>query len=239
MSTSTRRLLPKIILAAAFVVMVAVRSPTPIQSNAPSTVPPTPAELQVILELEEWLLGPERGFRAVDASTVSDAIRERPRSFDLFRRYHEEDAWEDRILELPYGGLILSTARRHSLDAFLVAAVIEAESGFNPTAVSPMGALGLMQLMPDTAALYTQRDPLDPAVNVDTGARYLRSLLSRFDGDLELAIAAYNAGPGSVERYGAVPPYRETRAYVDKVLARYVDHHKAVWNDSSASGWLF
>jgi hypothetical protein len=93
-----------------------------------------------------------------------------------------------------------------------------AESGFDPRAVSPKGALGLMQLMPGTARELGVSDPFDPAQSVRGGARYLRRLLDRFGGRLDLALAAYNAGPGAVEEHGGVPPYRETREYVRKVI---------------------
>jgi soluble lytic murein transglycosylase-like protein len=112
------------------------------------------------------------------------------------------------------------SAARHELDPLLVSAVIAVESAWNPEAVSVKGAIGLMQLMPETARTLGV-DPWDPEGNLDGGSRYLRSLLDGFDGDLELALAGYNAGPGSVERYGGVPPYPETLAYVEKVLARY------------------
>jgi soluble lytic murein transglycosylase-like protein len=111
------------------------------------------------------------------------------------------------------------SAEEASLDPALVAAVAAVESGFNPRAVSPAGAVGVMQLMPGTAAELGVSDPFDPAQNVRAGARYLRNLLDRF-GKLELALAAYNAGPGAVERYGGIPPYRETVEYVKKVLDR-------------------
>jgi soluble lytic murein transglycosylase-like protein len=106
------------------------------------------------------------------------------------------------------------------VDPALVEAIIANESGFDPHATSRAGAAGLMQLMPKTAASLGVRDPYDPAQNVRGGTRYLRMLLDRF-GDVELAIAAYNAGPGAVEWYGGVPPYAQTRAYVRNVLARY------------------
>lgn len=106
------------------------------------------------------------------------------------------------------------------IDPGLLAAVISNESGFNPHATSAAGARGLMQLMPQTAASLGVTDAYDPEQNIRGGARYLRALLDRF-GSLELAVAAYNAGPAAVERYGGVPPYRETRAYVRNVLARY------------------
>ena len=109
-------------------------------------------------------------------------------------------------------------ARRHGLDPALLRAVIEVESGWNPLARSPAGALGLMQLMPATARALGVTDPWDPWQNLEAGARYLRQQLERF-GDIRLALAAYNAGPGAVQRHGDVPPYRETQAYVERVLA--------------------
>jgi len=112
-------------------------------------------------------------------------------------------------------------SRRHGLDPALVLAVVAVESGFRPEAVSPKGAQGLMQLMPRTAAALGVQDPLDPEQNLDAGVRHLESLLKLYDGDLKRALAAYNAGQGAVERHGGVPPYRETRAYVRRVLERY------------------
>ncbi len=114
--------------------------------------------------------------------------------------------------------LISEVAARHGLPAALLKGVVAVESGFNPRAVSPAGAIGLMQLMPATARALGVNDPFDPAANLDGGARYLKQMLDRFQGDIRLALAAYNAGPGAVEHYRGVPPYRETRAYIDKVL---------------------
>ena len=112
-------------------------------------------------------------------------------------------------------------ARRHGLDPALVRAVVAVESGFQPEAVSPKGAKGLMQLMPATARELGVADPFDAAANLDGGSRYLRSLLARYEGDLAKALAAYNAGMGAVARHRGVPPYAETRRYVQKVLGRY------------------
>src|SRR5437870_66248 len=117
--------------------------------------------------------------------------------------------------------LVAEAARHHGLDPALVRAVVGVESGFQPQAVSPKGAQGLMQLMPATARDLGVADPFDPAANLDGGSRYLSSLVARYDGDLTKALAAYNAGMGAVARHGGVPPYTETRNYVRKVLGRY------------------
>lgn len=112
-------------------------------------------------------------------------------------------------------------AAAHNLEARLVRAVIEAESGFNPRAVSHRGAQGLMQLMPSTARRLGVEDPFDPEQNVRAGTRELRRLLDRYAGDVVLALAAYNAGQGAVDRHGGVPPYGETRRYVRWIMSRY------------------
>ena len=114
-----------------------------------------------------------------------------------------------------------AASRRYGLDPALVLAVVAVESGFRPEAVSAKGAQGLMQLMPRTAASLGVQDPLDPEQNLDAGVRHLEALIKLYAGDLRRALAAYNAGQGAVERHGGVPPYRETRAYVKRVLARY------------------
>ncbi|MGI9592779.1 MAG: lytic transglycosylase domain-containing protein [Myxococcota bacterium] len=119
-----------------------------------------------------------------------------------------------------YDGLIGSTAARLDVQPALVKAVIAAESNFDPGAVSHKGAQGLMQLMPATAAAMGVEDPMYPPDNVMGGTRYLRHMIDRY-GDLERALAAYNAGPEAVDRYGGIPPYAETQAYVRRVLTYY------------------
>lgn len=126
-----------------------------------------------------------------------------------------------------YDDLIGRTARRHAVDAALVKAVMHAESGFNPRAVSRKGASGLMQLMPATAARFGVKDIYDPRQNVHGGVRYLKYLLARFDNDHRLVVAAYNAGENAVKRYKGIPPYPETRAYVRKVLRLRMHYAKA------------
>lgn len=117
----------------------------------------------------------------------------------------------------------------YGLDPELVLAIIQTESGFDPRARSHKNALGLMQLLPETAARFGVRDPMDPVQNLHGGMAYLRWLLSFFDGDLRLTLAGYNAGERAVERYLGVPPYRETRNYIRKVIHAYGrDHHPAV-----------
>jgi soluble lytic murein transglycosylase-like protein len=118
--------------------------------------------------------------------------------------------------------LVQKTAEKHRVDPRLVRAVIATESNWNATAVSRKGAQGLMQLIPETAQQLGVADAFDPAQNVDGGVRYLSMMLERYNGDVHMALAAYNAGPGAVDRSGGMPRFQETRNYVQKVTSAYL-----------------
>lgn len=122
-----------------------------------------------------------------------------------------------------FAQIIKAISERYQVDPDLVQAVVKAESNFDARAVSPAGAEGLMQLMPETAESLGVSNAFDPVENVDGGVRYLRMLLSQFGGDVELALAGYNAGPGAVAEHGGVPPYEETQAYVQRVMSYYAE----------------
>ena len=119
------------------------------------------------------------------------------------------------------GDIVNSAGNRHQIDPDFLNSVIRAESNFNPGAVSPKGAQGLMQLMPGTASKLGVKNSFEPADNIDGGARYMRELLDLYNGDAAKALAAYNAGPHRVQQYGGVPPYRETHSYVARVIRDY------------------
>ena len=117
----------------------------------------------------------------------------------------------------PFAEIIDAASLRYGVDPAVVSALIQLESAYNPDAVSPRGAVGLMQLMPATVREYAVTDPYDPTANIDAGTKHLRLLLDRYD-DLDSALAAYNAGDGPVRKFGGVPPYPETRRYVSRIL---------------------
>lgn len=120
-----------------------------------------------------------------------------------------------------YNSIIHEKAEIYNIDPSLIRAIIETESNWNSFAISPKGAMGLMQLMPSTASNMNVHNPFNPEENIEGGTRYLKYLLERFKGDLTLALAAYNAGPNAVEKYGYIPPYTETQQYVSKVISLY------------------
>lgn len=148
----------------------------------------------------------EPGMRLLATRVYSDGHYARPPSKLTAQR---RDAYDD---------IIARAADRWNVEFALVKAVVHAESTFDTEAVSRAGARGLMQLMPATARLLDVADAHDPQENVEGGARYLRMMLDKFRGNLELALAAYNAGPGNVQKYGGIPPFEETRHYVRKVM---------------------
>lgn len=131
----------------------------------------------------------------------------------------------------PYAEIVLAAAQRHGVDPLLVHAVIETESAYRADAISSQGALGLMQLMPATVEDLGVDDPYDPATNIDAGTRYLRSLLDKFG--TRGALAAYNAGEAAVRRFNGVPPYRETRYFVGRVLALFDAHRDAAEGETA------
>jgi len=142
--------------------------------------------------------------------------------FVLYMR--EENRWQKkRGKPAPrvYDPIIRKAGRAYGVEAALIKAVIKAESDFNPRAVSKKGARGLMQIMPENDRALNISNPFDPSQNIMGGTRYLSRLLTRYDRKLELALAAYNAGPTAVDRYRRVPPFKETQAYVEKVIALF------------------
>ena len=132
-----------------------------------------------------------------------------------------------KLLDVPFANFIADSARIHGVAPELVASVIAVESNFNPNAVSWRSARGLMQLMPQTAARFGATKVFDPQQNIEAGTKYLKELLLRYNGDLALTLAAYNAGPDRVEQYRSVPPYRETRDYVRRVTEKFRTTYRA------------
>lgn len=140
---------------------------------------------------------------------------------DLFRPIVAPAKPAAPFRDVPYGQFIQSAATRFNVDPDLISSVIAIESNYNPKAVSRRNARGLMQLIPGTAVRLGVQNIFDPRENIDAGTRYLGELLHRYDNDLILALAAYNAGPERVQRYGSVPPYAETKSYVRRVKRTY------------------
>ena len=131
-----------------------------------------------------------------------------------------DEAEQDRSLlaGTPYGEIIASMSETHGVDPMLVRALIQVESEYQPRARSRKGAMGLMQLMPSTAREYKVRNPFEPKANIEAGIKHLKSLIDKFER-LDLSLAAYNAGPGAVKKFNGIPPYRETRNYVTRILS--------------------
>ncbi|MDR2338090.1 MAG: lytic transglycosylase domain-containing protein [Deltaproteobacteria bacterium] len=142
------------------------------------------------------------------------------------KHYVNSGVWLIKTVQTNFDNFIISVSRRYEIDPALVKAVIHIESAFNPRAKSPVGAMGLMQLMPFTAKRYGVEDPYDPEDNIRGGVKYLKMLLNRYDGQQRLALAAYNAGEDIVDRHRVIPSYAETTAYVDKVEQAYKVYQK-------------
>ena len=121
--------------------------------------------------------------------------------------------------QTPYGEIIAAMSQAHGVDPMLVRALIQVESNYRPRAKSHKGAMGLMQLMPSTARQYKVRNPYDPTANIGAGVKHLKGLIDRMDGAIDMALAAYNAGEGAVKKFKGIPPYRETRNYVSRILS--------------------
>ncbi len=170
--------------------------------------------------------------RAPDAAAVEPDPLPVADVESLARQLGVDDGWRRDAGR--FADLIAAAAKRHELDPWLLTAVAKIESDFDPFAVSHAGACGLLQLMPATAKRFGVRNVFDAAENVEGGARYLRWLLDRFDGKRDLALAAYNAGEGAVDRHGGIPPYRETLRYVGQVLRGAIRPDSSREEDPSA-----
>lgn len=221
---------------ATFLSLAAAFDPTPSQPSIPTAGgrAPDPDELA----LAGWAAAgrPSGRLTAMRPHDLQAALAPKRHGFELFRQPPDLLEQRDFLAKLPYGHAMWRAAVRNRMDGLLLAAVVQIESSFSPTAVSPDGAIGLMQVIPETGQLYGKTDLFDPNVNLDVGCQYLAALIDRFHGDLTLAVAAYNAGPAAVDRYRGVPPFPETRGYVKSVLSLYVDHRQSVWK-SEAGRW--
>jgi soluble lytic murein transglycosylase-like protein len=215
---------------ALFLALSLASTPSDPAPSDPNMTPP-PAGTQ---ELASFLVagtgtasdGRFHAFRTADLA-AGDLAPE-PRRLSLLAPGADDLEARRRFLHhLPYGMAIAVAAERHHVDGLLLAAIVEVESDFSARAVSSQGALGLMQVIPDVAQDYgVEGDLLDPYVNLDVGSRYVGGLLKDYKGDLQMALAAYNAGPGVVDRYKGVPPYAETRSFVRDVLAQYAAYNR-------------
>jgi soluble lytic murein transglycosylase-like protein len=177
---------------------------------------------------------PSLRFALFSAADLAAAAGGHDRNLGLFDADSAVDPRGRLLRGLPYGAILAAAEERNHVDALLLAAVVEAESQFAPHAVSPCGAVGLMQILPATAEAYGIKNLRDPSANVEAGSRYLQEMLARFRGRPDLALAAYNTGPEVVARYGCVPPYRETQDFVKRVLSRYAVHRQEVARQASA-----
>ncbi len=174
------------------------------------SVPPLKADIYMYIDKEGVI-----HFTNVPTSSATDYrvyIREKPNK--IYKIYSNNK----------YDNMIMEASRKHGISFPLLKAIIKTESDFNPRAVSKKGALGLMQIMPKNLKSLNIRDPFDPWENIMGGALYFKKMLNRFQGKISLSLAAYNAGPTAVAQYKTIPPYRETRRYVKKVMKHYYSY---------------
>ncbi len=188
------------------------------EANAESEEVVTPCA--VLPEAMEFAQAePDSRLRAIPYQPSRLNLAARPIQIDPVSESEETlPLYEEETQEHPFDHIIQKAAGRYEVDPSLVKAIIMAESSYNPKAVSRKGARGLMQLMPRTARALGVKDSFDPELNIDAGVRYFRQLLDQFDGDVKLAIAAYNAGSRKVRKYKGIPPFKHTRYYVAKVM---------------------
>lgn len=221
-----------------FLVIAFNSTPSDTAIPDPYRIPNPPPQDQGLRDLAKWVVQ-SRGERprVFTTSDLDAALTRTPQRLGLLSPEAGEAARREQLAGLPYGPEIWRIAQRRGVDSLLVASIVQVESRFSRNALSPRGAMGLMQVLPSTGELYGVSDLErlnDPHVNLDVGCRYLGRLLRDFDGDLERAVAAYNAGPATVVRYGGVPPFRETKAYVRRVLELYRERSDAAWERAGA-----
>jgi hypothetical protein len=199
-------------------------------SDAASSVPldrELADDLKKAESIATQVAGGVAGGVAAAAQAPLSVVAEAPRTLALVTDQVRESFFKK---EIPFGSIIYREAKKNDLRPELVAAVVQAESKFKPTARSGAGAVGLMQLVPRTGRWMGAKDLTNPAQNISAGAKYLKYLHDRFDGNEAKVIAAYNAGEGNVKRFGGVPPFRETRNYVNRVQNFEKDLHERVEN---------
>ena len=236
-NTSTRAL--GLAVAVAAILAATPRETAPGRHAEPPPQPPLQADIALFEEIQAWFELTPEGARSPGEEPLHLRVSRCRESFELFTGAADADAVNRLLQQIPYGGLILDAARAHDIDPLLVAAIVQTESSFNKEAVSPKGALGLMQMMPTTAADMGLANAHDPGENVNAGVTYLGWLLRRFDNDLVLALAAWNAGPGAVDRFGGMPTFRETRGFTNSVLRTYIQHHRTAWAAVNPNGLDF
>lgn len=222
---------------AAAPVQVTASAPAPVVPSAEA--PQKPADADVASQPPQQVPEPEKAAQAQAPAPRKPALltpeEKLKKVSEMLLQAHPARS----IPNSPYGELIYDIAVRHSINPHLVAALIHVESSFNPKAVSRKGAVGLMQLLPDTArrfGLKSKKDLFVPEKNIEAGIRYLKWLNKRFSGDVQKILAAYNAGEGAVERFGGIPPYRETQNYVKKIFGLLNFVIPSVTLDASEAG---